>query len=119
MVSRFVGGAVGVAVVGSLLSSVYTGRLRRDAGLSLARVAAAQGSLQRALEIAAGLPRAAGEQLASAARDAFDSGARSAISQSRSSPVAAVWVWRALRPGPAAHPPGVEAGVSVAPRPRP
>lgn len=98
MVSRFVGGAVGVAVAGSLLSSVYRDRIPHDtAGSSSAKIADAKDSIQGGLEVARGLPHAAGNQLATAARDAFDAGARVAyIAIAIIAAVAAVWVWRAL-----------------------
>ncbi len=72
-----VGGALGVAVVGSLLTTRY----QDDVGAALAgqhvpaaAMAAVRGSLGGALEVAARLPGAAGDQLAQLARTAFASG---------------------------------------------
>ena len=72
-----VGGALGVAVVGSLLSTRYTG----DIGAALAgqhvpqaAMAAIQSSLGGALEVAGRLPAASGQVLAHAARAAYASG---------------------------------------------
>jgi hypothetical protein len=78
-VSRFVGASVGVAAIGSILAGVYA----RDvddalAGLGAGDAARAEGSIQGALEVADGLPSAAGEALAGAARDAFERGAGAA-----------------------------------------
>ncbi|MGH3344333.1 MAG: MFS transporter [Carbonactinosporaceae bacterium] len=70
--TRQVGGALGVAVLGSILNSVYTGRmtdppvaLRPDAA------AAAADNVQAALAVSATLPAPAGQELAAAAREAF------------------------------------------------
>lgn len=76
-----VGGAVGVAVVGSLLSTRYSNDI--TASVSAARAAASiphsvmtaiQSSLGGALEVAQRLPGATGQLLAHAARSAFASG---------------------------------------------
>jgi MFS transporter, DHA2 family, multidrug resistance protein len=75
-VSRFGGGAIGVAVVGSILASVYVRNL--DAALpqlSPEQANQARGSLQGALEAAGTMASPADGSLASTARDAFDSGA--------------------------------------------
>ena len=75
-VSRFAGGAIGVAVVGSILASVYVRKL--DASLpplSPEQADRARGSLQGALEVAGTLASPADDSLTAAARDAFDSGA--------------------------------------------
>ncbi len=75
-VSRFAGAAIGVAVLGSVLASVYTRHVDRAlVGLSSPDVASARGSLQGALEVAATLNRSAERALARSARDAFVSGA--------------------------------------------
>jgi len=72
-----VGGALGVAVVGSLLTTRYTGNI----GAALAgqhvpagTMDAIRGSLAGALEVARQLPGAAGARLAELARIAFASG---------------------------------------------
>ena len=72
-----VGGALGVAVVGSLLTTRYTGHLTAAlAGqhVPAAAMTAIQGSLGGALAVAARLPGASGEVLAHTARAAFASG---------------------------------------------
>jgi len=72
-----VGGALGVAVVGSLLTTRYTGHITAAlAGqhVPAAASAAIQGSLGGALAVAARLPGAAGPLLAHLARAAFASG---------------------------------------------
>lgn len=99
MVSRFTGAAVGVAVVGSLLSSVYKSRIDdATAPLSSGQAAKADGSLQGALEVAAQLPRAAGDALATAARDAFDAGARFGyVAIALLATGASLFAWYALR----------------------
>jgi EmrB/QacA subfamily drug resistance transporter len=71
------GGAIGVAVVGSLLSTRYQGRMSAAlAGQHLSQpiVAAIQSSLGGALTVAAHAPAQTGELLARAARAAFVSG---------------------------------------------
>jgi EmrB/QacA subfamily drug resistance transporter len=69
--TRELGGALGVAVVGSLLSSLY----RADLSSRLPRVAAgsaqARSSLGAALQAAGRLPRPSGVHLASAARASY------------------------------------------------
>ena len=72
--TRQVGGTLGVAVVGSVFSSIYTDRLAHSqiAGhLPAHAVATAQGSLGAALQVAATLPGAAGTALAQQAQSAF------------------------------------------------
>jgi EmrB/QacA subfamily drug resistance transporter len=72
-----VGGALGVAVVGSLLTTRYTGHVTAAlAGqhVPAAAMAAIQGSLGGALAVAARLPGTSGELLAHLARAAFASG---------------------------------------------
>ena len=76
-VSIQVGGALGVAVVGSLLSTRYQHDLTAAAGSRLlppAVLHTALGSIGGALDVAAKLPQAAGAQLARAAGAAFMSG---------------------------------------------
>ena len=72
--TRELGGTLGVAVVGSVFSSIYTDRLAhsRIAGhLPADAVATAQHSLGAALQVAHALPGAAGAQLAQQAQAAF------------------------------------------------
>jgi hypothetical protein len=78
--TRTTGGALGVAVLGSLLSSGYRADMD-DAviGLPGSAAAAAQDSLAGGLHVAAGLGGPAGERLASAAQTAFVSGMHTAL----------------------------------------
>jgi EmrB/QacA subfamily drug resistance transporter len=101
MVSRFVGGAVGVAVMGSVLSSVYRDHLAPSTrGLSIAQVSEARGSLQGGLEVATELTGGAHGAFAASVRDAFNTGARAGYAVvAVFTALACVWVWRALRPG--------------------
>lgn len=70
--ARLVGGTLGVAVLGTVISQVYRGRLAdTSAGLPERVAEPARDSLQAALHIAAGLPRPTGDILAAAARVAF------------------------------------------------
>jgi EmrB/QacA subfamily drug resistance transporter len=72
--TRQVGGTLGVAVIGSVFSSIYTDRLvhSRIAGhLPAAAIASAQHSLGAALQAAAALPGGSGRALASQAQSAF------------------------------------------------
>jgi EmrB/QacA subfamily drug resistance transporter len=76
-VSIQVGGAFGVAVIGSVLSTRYQHHLTTAVagrGLPAAALHTALGSIGGALDVAAKLPRAAGAQLAQAAGAAFMSG---------------------------------------------
>ncbi|MBZ6112838.1 MULTISPECIES: MFS transporter [Streptomyces] len=66
------GGALGMAVLGSIGTAVYRHGVPQDAP------AAAQETLGGALTVAAGLPGRAGDALATAAREAFTDGMRGA-----------------------------------------
>ncbi len=98
-VSRFVGASVGIAIVGSILATVYA----RDVDPALASLSAdeaseAQGSLQGALEVATELSSSDAADLAATARSAFDSGAAVAFwSVAVLAAVSAVVAWFALR----------------------
>ncbi|WP_431995645.1 MFS transporter [Streptomyces griseoflavus] len=65
------GGALGIAVLGSVLSRVYRDGLEVPAGVPGEHAAVAGESLAGAMEVARALPGALGEALASAARVAF------------------------------------------------
>jgi len=71
-----VGGALGIAVLGSIGVAVYRRGIDDDlpGTLSTAESEAAQGTLGGALEVSAGLPPAAQEALVSAAETAFTTG---------------------------------------------
>jgi DHA2 family multidrug resistance protein-like MFS transporter len=72
-----VGGALGVAIVGSVMSSIYLNRVdKATAALNVPAAARAQieDSVGGAVQVAAKLPGAAGKQLADVAKDAFMTG---------------------------------------------
>ncbi|MBB1627898.1 MFS transporter [Achromobacter sp. UMC71] len=73
-VSYELGGALGVTLMGSLLSGVYAHTLDVPVGLPAAGASAARDSLDEALIVAEGLPADLGASLAQLARAAFDSG---------------------------------------------
>jgi MFS transporter, DHA2 family, multidrug resistance protein len=110
MVSRFVGGAIGVAVVGSVLASIYASRLSDTVAslspaLSPANADKAQGSIQGGLEVAQTLSSPARTTLATAARDAFDRGATAGyVVLACFAALSAALAWRALRPDTASQP---------------
>ncbi|MBB4662991.1 MFS transporter [Conexibacter arvalis] len=68
------GGGLGVAVLGSIATAVYSGALTTVPGVGESGMAAADESLGRAVEVAAGLPAAAGAALLGVAREAFVDG---------------------------------------------
>jgi hypothetical protein len=71
-VTRQVGGSLGTAVIGSLISSLYASRISDSvAGLPPDARAAAEDSIGRANAIAEKLPVAEGARLTDAAADAF------------------------------------------------
>jgi len=71
-VTRQVGGALGVAVTGSLISSLYASRISDSAsGLSEAARATAQDSIGQANQVAATLPTSEGASLTDSAAKAF------------------------------------------------
>jgi hypothetical protein len=74
-VTRQVGGAFGIAIIGSVLTSFYSSRVADAvdavAGLPAAAAENAKDSIGAATGIAATLPPQVGEPLATAARDAF------------------------------------------------
>ena len=98
MVSRFIGGAVGVAAVGSVLASIYTSRLSDAVGaLSPGNADKAQGSIQGGLEVAQSLPNPAQECSRLRPRDAFDNGATAGyLVVAGLAFLATVWAWFAL-----------------------
>jgi MFS transporter, DHA2 family, multidrug resistance protein len=73
-VTRQVGGALGVAVIGSLISTLYASRVEDDAaGLPESARTAAEDSVGQANAVAATLNGADGTSLANAAADAYTS----------------------------------------------
>jgi DHA2 family multidrug resistance protein-like MFS transporter len=71
-----VGGALGIAVLGSIGVAVYRRGIEDElpGALSTQETGAAEGTLGGALEVSAGLPPAAGEALVTAAESAFTTG---------------------------------------------
>ncbi len=68
------GGGLGIAVLGSALAAVYSSALGPVQGVDAGGMEAASESLGRAVEVAAGLPTAAGTALVAEASDAFVTG---------------------------------------------
>jgi len=101
--TRQVGGTLGVAVVGSVFTSIYTDRLAhsRIAGhLPADAVATAQHSLGAALQVAHALPGAAGAQLAQQAQAAFLDGLTTACLIATAAVVAGAVVAARYLPSP-------------------
>ncbi|TDB90168.1 MFS transporter [Actinomadura sp. KC216] len=73
------GGALGMAILGSVLTAVYRNVLDLPAGVPAPAAAAAGDSLGAALQAAAQLPGALAAQVAAAARDAFVDGMHAAL----------------------------------------
>jgi hypothetical protein len=105
-VTRQVGGALGVAVLGSVLGTIYSDRFPdRVAGASAATLAAARDSVGGAETVATRLPGDAGAALEAAAAGAFLDGLGLALTVAAG--VAALGAALALRflpPRPAAAP---------------
>ncbi|WP_141584316.1 MFS transporter [Actinomadura sp. WMMA1423] len=73
------GGALGMAVLGSVLNAVYRGVLDLPAGVPAPAASAARDSLGGALQTAANLPGALAAEVAAAARNAFVDGMHAAL----------------------------------------
>ncbi len=73
------GGGLGLAVLGSIVTAGYSAALTVVPGVSNADMAAADESIGRAVEVAEGLPAAVGEQLVETAKAAFMHGFHLAI----------------------------------------
>ncbi|MES9542294.1 MFS transporter [Actinomadura sp. NPDC000600] len=73
------GGALGMAVLGSVLNAVYRNVLDLPAGVPAPAASAARDSLGAALQTAANLPGALAAEVAAAARDAFTDGMHAAL----------------------------------------
>ncbi|QRK11357.1 MFS transporter [Archangium violaceum] len=92
-VSYELGGALGVTVMGSILSAVYAASLSVPANLALPTVV--QDSLDEALSVAEGLPPASGLLIRALARSAFDSAFVAVLTTATGMLlVTAAWVWR-------------------------
>jgi EmrB/QacA subfamily drug resistance transporter len=75
--TRQVGGALGVAIIGSVMSSTYGPKVAEvfeDAGVTGEPASAAQDGLGQALSVASTLPSEVGQQVADGARAAFVDG---------------------------------------------
>jgi EmrB/QacA subfamily drug resistance transporter len=95
--SREVGGALGIAALGSILNSVYAGSIQVPAGMPAAAAEAAKDSIGSAFYVAAKMPGAAGEQLMEAARLAFVDGLFAAlVSGTVLTVLTAAFVWFAM-----------------------
>ncbi|MET9219198.1 MFS transporter [Streptomyces sp. NPDC003300] len=68
------GGALGIAILGSVLSAFYRNGLTLPAGLSPDRAATARESVTSGVETGAALPGATGRQVVAAAKSAFTDG---------------------------------------------
>jgi EmrB/QacA subfamily drug resistance transporter len=105
--TREIGGALGVAIIGSMLSSVYAGRVADAlAGTPLPSQAvdAATGSLGGALAVANGIGGSTGAALAATARSAFTDGmARGVLVGAATVLLGAVVAWKALPARATAH----------------
>lgn len=107
--TRELGGALGVAVIGSVLSSLYGDRLVERAGTTVppSAVEAAQDSAGSALAVAEQLGGEPGSALAAAARDAFIHGfTRASLVAAAFAVLGALVAWRwlparAVEPSPA------------------
>jgi DHA2 family multidrug resistance protein-like MFS transporter len=73
------GGALGMAVLGSVLNAVYRNTLDLPAGVPAPAASAARDSIGAALRVAADLPDALAAQVATAAREAFLDGMHAAL----------------------------------------
>jgi hypothetical protein len=109
--TRELGGALGVAVIGSVLSSLYDGRLASRVGEGLPQPAldAAKDSVGSALAVAGQVGGDSGSALAGAAREAFVHGMATASLVTAG--IAALGVLVALRWLPARADSPVEAPV--------
>ena len=130
-VTRMVGGALGVAVIGSILNSLYSDRMAAAvAGLPERAADVASDSVGGAMQIAASLPGASGEALRTAAGSAYTDSfglavlagtglaALGAVAVARLMPARGVAIEgdaesepdRPAPPGPSKTPGGVEVG---------
>jgi len=100
--TRQVGGAFGVAILGSILNTIYTSNMAESvSGLPPEAAGPAQNSAGAAVNIAARIGGPPGEALAYAARDSFVGGMRTAFLVSAAvALLAAVMVYRFM---PAQH----------------
>jgi MFS transporter, DHA2 family, multidrug resistance protein len=123
-VTRQVAGALGTAVVGSLISSVYSSRIADSvATLPDASRAAAEDSIGRANAVAAGLPASEGARVADAAAHAFTQAlgvgfAVAAVCALAAAVAAARWLPAAHRARPADVVPLPAAGRATSAPPR-
>ncbi len=97
-VSRQVGGAIGVAITGSIVSGIYQSQILALHGYGASTVAAAKRSLSEAITAADSLGGATGIQLADKATQAFASGAQTALAVAAALSLAtAIYAYARLR----------------------
>jgi DHA2 family multidrug resistance protein-like MFS transporter len=115
--TRELGGALGVAVLGSLLTTRFTGAIGPHLiGLDAGQQEIANTGLAGALEVAAQLPARAGDALAAAARSAFIDGLGLAALVGAGVVLVAALVSRRLLPMEApVHPLAAEAAEGAVP----
>jgi len=102
--ARLVGGAFGVAVLGTTISQVYRDHIATSAAqLPPATAAPTRDSLQAALHVAQQLPGLDGQALAAAARDAFTTAMNTAALVGAAVALAAAVVALALLPARPRH----------------
>jgi hypothetical protein len=111
--TRQMGGALGVAIIGSIVASAYAGgaaKVSREHGVSGATLDRARSSLDQALEVGRALPdRVAGSDYVAGVKDAFVSALHLGLRTSGTVIlVAAFVVWRFL-PARAVDPLAIEA----------
>jgi MFS transporter, DHA2 family, multidrug resistance protein len=112
------GGGLGVAVLGSILAAVYSDALGAVPGVGSGEMHAAGESLGRAVEVAAGLPAAAGTALVATAREAFVHGLHVVVLASFGMlAVSALLAAIVLRRGPADDTDAGEGRTAAPPRP--
>jgi EmrB/QacA subfamily drug resistance transporter len=115
-VARMVSGALGVAVIGSLVNSVYEHDLERDvAGLPAPAREAAGESIGAAGAVAAQLPGDAGPALMAGAADAFTGAMGTGMIVAGAMSVAAAVLVARVLPGKPAPEPAAAAGTSISP----
>jgi EmrB/QacA subfamily drug resistance transporter len=100
MVSRFVGGALFVGILGSLLAEIYLPRVKEAAAfwyLGETDRSTVEGSISGAIEVAAKLGPEDADDLLRVAGDAFTTGAQAGFALlAVVSLAAATWAWKAI-----------------------
>ncbi len=111
-VTREIGGTLGVAVLGSVLASVYTAQVGDqldNSGLPADALAAAKNSVMAGVQVAAGVPGPSGQQMLVTIQEAFVDGLNaSVLAAIAASGLAAPIAWITLRNKQLADPVVVE-----------